>query len=244
MTELVVEAELVLTDDELDCHIRGLVGSINGQMSELQVAVDEAKSRPDFATRRGYASWTAYIADVFTIRVRLDRDRRRELVGYLSGEGMSQRAIAEVVGADRKTVRSDLAEQVGEIGPPASDPLVDDNILTDKESDDLAEELIAAAETQPTVVTGLDGKAYKPRPKPKPPTEEQLIAHHEAEKLVAEQESLNRWSRAVDGLTNALSFARSFSPPTDIPGNYLSVSEFKSRLAALTEISNQWKESK
>jgi hypothetical protein len=84
----------------------------------------------------GFPSWTAYIADVFHGQVLLDRDQRRELVGYLAGEGMSQRAIADVVSADRKTVRNDLAEQVGETGPPRSP------------------------------VTGLDGKVYpKPAPR-------------------------------------------------------------------------------
>ena len=61
----------------------------------------------------GFPFWTAYLADAFTIDVRLEREARAELVGYLSGEGMSQRAIADVVGVKRKTVRKDIAEQVG-----------------------------------------------------------------------------------------------------------------------------------
>jgi ParB family transcriptional regulator, chromosome partitioning protein len=77
--------------------------------------------------------------------------------------------------------------------------------------------------------------------KKQPPTPEQLAAHHETEKLMAEQETLNRWSRAVDSLTNALSYAKTFTPPA-IPANHVSIQEFKARLAALVEISNQWKE--
>ena len=38
----------------------------------------------------------------------MPRDQRQELVGYLSGEGMSTRAIAPIVGAAKETVRADV----------------------------------------------------------------------------------------------------------------------------------------
>lgn len=95
--------------------------------------------------------------------------------------------------------------------------------------------------------TGKVDKAFKKAlaaVKKQPPTEAQLAAHHETQKLVAEQETLNRWSRAVDSLTNALSYAKSFTPPNDIPPNYVSVQEFKTRLAALCKITDEWKGNK
>ena len=78
--------------------------------------------------------------------------------------------------------------------------------------------------------------------KKQPPTPEQLAAHHETEKLVAEQETLNRYSRAVDALTNFLSYAKTFTPP-QLPATYVSVQELKNRLSAATDIVNTWKES-
>lgn len=57
----------------------------------------------------GYDSWTAYLADVLGEEpLRLARDDRRELVGALSAEGMSTRAIAPIVGVNHSTVVRDL----------------------------------------------------------------------------------------------------------------------------------------
>jgi hypothetical protein len=56
----------------------------------------------------------------------------------------------------------------------------------------------------------------------------------------ARQETLNRWSQAVDGLTNALSFAKTFRPPTDMPESYVPAAEFAKRLDALVEIAGTW----
>jgi transposase len=41
------------------------------------------------------------------VQVRLEREQRRELVGYLSGEGMSNRAIAKLTDTDERTIRRD-----------------------------------------------------------------------------------------------------------------------------------------
>jgi ribosomal protein L12E/L44/L45/RPP1/RPP2 len=141
--DLVVDAEIVepldrITAERLDRRIRLLVGAIDDQLGKLQELVTEAK-RGNVHAALGFASWPAYLSDVFKVQVRLERGQRRELVVYLAGEGVSQRVIADVVGADRKTVRKDLAEQVGETGPPDRS------------------------------VTGLDGKTYtKPKPAPSP----------------------------------------------------------------------------
>ena len=247
MSELtILDAEVVpaITLDDavaLDREIRDRVASVNDEMLGLQELIDEAKS-VDLHTPLGFASWTAYVADVFTITNELGREQRRELVGYLAGEGMSNRAIAQAVGVTHTTVRRDreAASQVEHHVPPDRPTITVDRTVIDSATG----EVISEAPPAPQV-TGLDGKTYTPpRPKPQPPTEEQLIAHHEAEKLTAHQETFNRWSRAVDGLTNALSYAKTFTPPADLPANYVSAQEFKTRLAALVEISNKWKESK
>ena len=52
---------------------------------------------------------------------------RRQLVGMLSAEGMSNRSIASTVQVDERTVRRDqvrhvAAPEVGPLDPPSSDP--------------------------------------------------------------------------------------------------------------------------
>jgi hypothetical protein len=94
--------------ERLDKRMRLLVDTINDNIAKLYELVQEAK-RGDVHVALGFPSWTAYLADVFAVQIRLTRQQRRELVGYLSGEGMSQRAIADVVGADQATVSRDLA---------------------------------------------------------------------------------------------------------------------------------------
>src|SRR5262249_13048114 len=84
----------------------------------------------------GFASWTAYVADVFrSAPLRLKGDARKKVVSYLSGKGMSQRGIAETVGADQATVSRDLAAQSGD------------------------------AVASPERTTGLDGKEYRRFPR-------------------------------------------------------------------------------
>jgi Protein of unknown function (DUF3102) len=57
---------------------------------------------------------------------------------------------------------------------------------------------------------------------------------------VAHQESLNRWNSAFDGLTAALAYAKDFTPPTHLPDNYGSITEFKTRYNALGRIIKGW----
>ncbi|MCU1695737.1 MAG: hypothetical protein JWR34_1800 [Mycobacterium sp.] len=106
-----ITAEVVSLDkpdaERLDERIRLLVGSINDNLTDLYDLVEQAK-QGHLHTALGYPSWTAYVADVFTMGVRLDREQRRELSVFLSGEGMSQRKIGAVVGVDQKTVCNDL----------------------------------------------------------------------------------------------------------------------------------------
>lgn len=120
----------------------------------------------------GYSSWDDYCTAEFgTTRIRMPKEDRQEVVTSLRDAGLSTRAISAAVGIDRKTVRSDLAEQVGEMGPPAgAEPRNDRN-------DDLRSDELLDCETSPVAepfattrspVTGIDGKSYSSRPAKSP----------------------------------------------------------------------------
>jgi hypothetical protein len=195
---LVVDAEVVdpmgrADAERLDKRIRLLVGTINDNLDKLYELVEQAKAGA-IHKALDYPSWTAYVADTIKIQVRLDRGQRRELVGYLSGEGMSQRAIADVVGVDQKTVSNDL-RRPGEENSSPEPELVDagvffdddqeaadcsamaevsdddfDSVLADARSqDDLSRENVARLSRErvddKNAVTGRDGKTYRPKPK-------------------------------------------------------------------------------
>jgi hypothetical protein len=59
---------------------------------------------------------------------------------------------------------------------------------------------------------------------------------------VAKQEALNAYGSAVDGLTAALSYAKTWTPPADITGGHLPVSEFTDRARELLEIAENWEQ--
>ena len=123
--DTVVDAEVMPALDKpaaerLDKRIRLLTNNIKDNLTKLYALVQEAKTGQIHAAL-GFPSWTAYAADALTIGVRLEPDVRRELVGYLSGEGMSQRAIAAVVGAGVGTVNRDLTPDVPD-GTPKPKP--------------------------------------------------------------------------------------------------------------------------
>jgi hypothetical protein len=125
----VASGEVVVLMDEsaarrLDGRIRRMAGSVRDQLETLYKLISEAKVGAAHSAL-GFASWTAYVADVFAAApLHLEREQRRELVGYLDSEGMSVRAISRTVGAARNTVRDDL-QQVGQIDPPAEDDYAD-----------------------------------------------------------------------------------------------------------------------
>lgn len=141
-------------------RIRLTAHSARESIEKLHVLVAEAKDG-NAHLALGYASWTAYLAEVLGEEpLRLARDQRQELVGYLAGEGMSARAIAPIVGVDRKTVDRDIAG--GANVPPEPDPQEAARQAVARAFSQ-AEEVPAKAE--PAKVTGLDGKSYtKPAP--------------------------------------------------------------------------------
>ena len=63
----------------------------------------------------GLKSWTAYLADAVNVQVP-ERDDRKELAQFLSGEGASQRAIAKMLNVSQKTVDRDLEDEEVEQG--------------------------------------------------------------------------------------------------------------------------------
>jgi hypothetical protein len=126
-------ARLVMPADDarrLTERIRYSALAVRDGMEKLQTLVEEAQAGQAHVAL-GYKSWTAYLADTLGHEpLRLPRDQRQELVGYLAGEGMSTRAIAPIVGVHHDTVASDLRQ------PTVGNPTVE----------------------RPAVVTSLDGR--------------------------------------------------------------------------------------
>lgn len=132
---------------------------------KIRATIAEAQEG-DAAGLLGYASWTAYAADVLgDAPLRLERDERRELVQELAQTGMSTRAIAPIVGVGNKTVHRDLQAGVSN-DTPAPRPTERVEVSREVIPGDPGEgdELIitfAPTEPEPKRITGLDGKTYK-----------------------------------------------------------------------------------
>lgn len=133
-------AEVVLDEGavrRLDQRIRLVAGSVWENFVKLADLVHEAKTGK-VHTALGFPSWTAYLADALGEQpLLLDRDHRRELVGFLSSEGMSTRAIAAVAGTSQRTVVRELGSGESNDSPAGR------------------------------MVTGVDGKSYPPKPETK-----------------------------------------------------------------------------
>lgn len=259
MSAEIITAEVVKPLDRadaerLDRRIRLMVNSITDSLDKLHSLVEQAKSGAIHQTL-DYPSWTAYISDVFTISIRLDRPHRRELVEYLSGQGMSQRAIADVVGVDQKTVSNDLRVGEENSSPDVADYFADaeeradamamadlsdaefEAVLAEARQDgDLSRGNVAdksCRRRQTTPTTGLDGKTYRRKPRP--------VVDEHALRAAARQEELNAWGRACDGLIAALSWANDFKPPADTD-IWPTVGQFRERLGKLTAIADGWED--
>lgn len=108
MTSLAVSSMTEQDAQRLTERIRLTAHNYAEARTKLQELVAEAKSG-NAHLALGYASWTAYLADVLGEEpMRLARGERQEMVQMLSAEGMSTRAIAPIVGADHVTVSRDL----------------------------------------------------------------------------------------------------------------------------------------
>jgi transposase-like protein len=170
----------------LDKRIRLMADTLRDNIAKITGLIEEAKTG-EIHVALGFASWTAYLADALGGRLELDSDSRREVVALMSGEGMSQRAIAQAVGVNQATISRD--QQVMHDASPAA-PMSAFFTDADEEADCMAmadltdagfEKVLAAARAEGDLsrhnvmdmvrsaqpVTGLDGKTY-PRPNPQP----------------------------------------------------------------------------
>lgn len=103
-------------------EIRSLVVQTRGAIEQVQRLLTEAREGQAHVAL-GYAEneWTRYMKDLFANEpLRLPRDQRQELVGLLTGEGMSTRAIAGVTGTSHETARKDQVAGVKELTPEPS----------------------------------------------------------------------------------------------------------------------------
>lgn len=176
--------------------------------------IREALEEGDHATL-GYRSPGEYLADRFGKALsRLPVIVRREFVGELTDAGLSTRAIAAVTGTSKGSVYNDQQAVSGAQGWAPAPTVntetgeVSDNYLPDDATGeevtasvevaitaDDAEEapgeevepVLSAAPSRP-VVTGIDGKTYKPRekaaPKRRPLTDQARDAGWELRKSV------------------------------------------------------------
>jgi transposase len=77
-----------------------------GLFDELGALLTQAQAG-EIHKALGLKSWTAYIADSLNIDVP-QREDRKAVVSFLSGQGLSQRAIAAMTGVSQKTIDRDL----------------------------------------------------------------------------------------------------------------------------------------
>ena len=168
-------------------RIRTRLDRVSTAWADLATSITEAyQRRADLAL--GYGSWAEYAEAELKPSEGLAADVRRQLVGMLSAQGMSTRAIAPTVGRDSSVIRRDL--QVVQVAPPEPEserinpatgevvpgPTYRPTDVTDwtpQEVDDLIdaderelEAWKASTVPAPPKVVGLDGKTYT-RPEPK-----------------------------------------------------------------------------
>ena len=171
--------------ERLTDQIKFTIESIDNGLFKLRNLLEEAQSS-NVWQMLGFSSWTAYLSSLFEGRpMRLPREERQQLVGYLSGEGMSTRAIAPIVGVHHDTVAQDV-KVATPVGNPTPEPIADTatgeiidaevvrEVLGDPAADayervnwDIQPPSVKPVE-EPRPVVGMDGKTYK-RPEPKAP---------------------------------------------------------------------------
>jgi hypothetical protein len=168
-------------DPMTETEARKLTDRIKFDAGQLWDKLTDAYlGRADIAL--GYESWDTYcITEFGSLRLRLPREERAEMVCSLRQAGLSNRAIASATGYSEGTVRNDLAAQNY---APDEDELTEQLLAGEPEplrfnvtSRTITHEPIRVTPRtvtreparQLTVVTGLDGKTYRPtRPTPQP----------------------------------------------------------------------------
>lgn len=111
----VIEPLSLAEAQALDARVRRQVRIVNGQARKLHGNlcgllhyVNQAKEG-NIHTTLGYKSWPDYVASTVKIKG-LPAKKRRELVWFLSGEGMSQRILGDILCVDQSTVSRDLRD--------------------------------------------------------------------------------------------------------------------------------------
>lgn len=154
-------------------RIRLALDQVSTAWADLGERITDAyQRRADLAL--GYSSWAAYADAELRPSHELSADIRRELVGLLSAQGMSTRAIAPTVGVSNKTISLDR-QVLPQVTPAAGTERAGSTIATAEgvviaqaEHIDLATgEVLGEEPPAPTTITGLDGKTYT-RPEPAP----------------------------------------------------------------------------
>ncbi len=199
---MTVQAVTDLTEHEarrLTERIRTALDRVSTAWADLAERITEAyQRRADLAL--GYGSWAEYADAELKPADGIAAEVRRQLVGMLSAQGMSPRAIAPTVGVTRQRVsqiRTEVeqgasglhpeAERIdrvtGEVVPPPVFPATDVTDWTPEEVDEQLEAdewerqaWIDSTIPAPPKVVGLDGKQYtrpesKPTPRRRPITE-------------------------------------------------------------------------
>ena len=120
------------------------------------------------------------------------------------------------IARERKKEAAELTAKMDRLGASAPDlrALVDEERMT-------VDDATAA----------MDSRERKAR--------EEAAAQERAEQA-ARQESLNAYNAAVDGLTRALSYAKTYDPPAGVPANYLPPAGFVGRVEELLNIAEKW----
>lgn len=148
-------------------RIRVALDRVSSSWADLAERVAEAyERRADLAL--GYESWDAYAAAELKPSEGIAAQVRRELVGLLSAQGMSTRAIAPTVGTSHMAVQRDLSGVTPRYTSPAASELVDP--ITGEVT-----EAAIGITISPVRVTGLDGKTYA-RAQPKETKETPMTA--------------------------------------------------------------------
>ena len=144
-------------------RIRSALDRVSTAWADFAERITEAyQRRADLAL--GYGSWAEYAEAELTPAEGLAADVRRQLVGMLSAQGMSTRAIAPTVGVQHSAVAKDLRRagvSVGHTSPAPAEAI-----------DPATGEVLDLAPLAPEGKSlGLDGKTYT-RPEPKETSKE------------------------------------------------------------------------
>jgi hypothetical protein len=159
-------------------------------------------------THLSFPSWTAYVRDVvkesrFLQLVTKDRTDRKALVIKMYSMGMSQRAIADALGASKKTVQNDLAE-VDKCIHHITEGVDGKQYTSEPESEDddvIDGEVIGDVERQHS-----SGPKPAPEPKKPPLTEDFDYQFQDLQSIIAEFKPLledERYPKARRRIANA-----------------------------------------